>query len=161
MFDFLKKKTSEPWLKTEYDALDKKKAIYGEFVHSEGFRGFKRIQISTKYPEAVKNLKTLIKTRPILPAISGYSGEKIDLTGCLVTLCVSESKEHYPVIMVYVDGLFIGHNVPGDSGKPAAVLRAIQKRATTSAHIEIRFGTDINKNLAFDNYLMVDGVKEL
>lgn len=161
MFDFLKKKTNEPWLKSEYDVLEKKKVVCGEFIHSEGFRGFKRIQISTKYPEAVKNLKTLIKNRPVIPATSEYSGEKIDLTGCLVTLCISETKERYPVIMVYIDGLFVGHNIPGDSGKPAAVLLAIKSQATTAVHVEIRFGTDINKNLAFDNYLMVNGVKEL
>lgn len=160
MFDLFKKKDNEPWLKVEYELLKKKKVVFGKFTHSEGFRGFKRIQISSKYPEAAKNLKKLIKTRPIIPATSEYSGEKIDLTGCAVTLCVSENKEHDPVILVYVDGLFIGHNIPGNTGKSAAVLRAIQTHATTAAHIEIRFGTDINRNLAFDNYLMVNGVKE-
>lgn len=156
MFELFKKKSETPWLDAEYAALNKKKRVLGEFVHSEGYRGFKRMFFSTKYPEAVKNLKKLLKSKPVIPSKNPYGGESLDLSGCKITICTAKDKEKTDVLMLYIDGMFIGSSVPGDNGKPAAMFEALKKHKATAAHVEIRFGTDENKELVFDNYLMLN-----
>lgn len=158
MFGIFKKKEAEkPWIVEEYNMIMKKKRHVSDFVQSANYRGFRRMQISVKYDECVKNAVRLTKEKPIIPATAKYSGERIDLTGSKLSIYLSKQREGHPVIMLYIDDAFIGVNIPGGD---SPLLKAIQSHATKRAHVEIRFGNDSHRQLVFDIGLMIDGVKE-
>ena len=166
MFDFLKRGKKNPapaktWRDEEYEHIDKKKKAVGEYPQSKHFRGFKRCSISSaRYPEAEKNLKTLITSRRVIPSNNKYGGESVDLSESVKNIYLSKLKDGNDIIMVYGDGLFIGSNIPGTEGKSAAILNALKKHNVTEAHVVICFGDHpVDKSLVFDNYLIVNGVE--
>ena len=145
----------------EFFELTSDRTHMGDFIQSESFRGFKGVNINNSYyPEAYKNLRYLAETRPIIPATARYSGERIDLTKCKLSIYISRTKAHKtPAIMLYINDLFVGAYTM-NTDKATAMVNALWNHRVTKAHVEIRFGTVDEKGTQWEYqvYLMTNGI---
>ena len=142
VFDLFKKKTADTDLLYSYAELKAHEVLIGTFDQAADLTEGKKVTFDTaSYPEAVAGLRQLIEKKGVPAGTTGHPDEKADLDGSRISIYRSTTRDHVPVLLLYIDNRFIGVKVAG-SERSLALHDAFKQHQVTALHIEI--GNDPN-----------------
>ena len=136
VFNLFKKKNDDE-LTYSYADLKAHEHLIATFDQAADLTEGRKVTFDTaSYPEAVAGLKQLIKAKSITAGTAGHPDEKVDLDGSRISVYRSKTQDHVPVLLLYIDSLFIGVKVAG-SERSLALHDAFKEHHVTAVHVEI------------------------
>ena len=155
VFDLFKKKTADTDLLYSYAELKAHEVLIGTFDQAADLTEGKKVTFDTaSYPEAVAGLRQLIEKKGVPAGTTGHPDEKADLDGSRISIYRSATHDHVPVIMLYIDSLFIGVKVAG-SERSLALHDAFKNHQVTAVHVEIIDDKDPESSCAYKAKLIM------
>lgn len=142
-----------------YSQLSAGQALIGTFDQAAEYEGFKKIGFSCEpYPEAIDSLKKLANEKPAIKAGENKNRSILDLDGCRISVCQSRTYDRIPVILLYIDNMFVGAKIAG-SERSRAVYDALKDHAVTALHVEILHDASPDSDTPFEIRLIMNGLE--